>query len=120
MSSGVKVEADYLKSLLQDEVIKRDLIEGDEAKAALQNIRRFSEQLRGKKLSASARTTLRLLLRLRTHLLLSLGQLQTLLSGWNPRKQHRSAISRYRDPSSEAETISLSIQRIALPSTCLV
>jgi hypothetical protein len=33
MSSGVKVEVEYLRSLLQEEVIKRDLIEGDEAKA---------------------------------------------------------------------------------------
>ena len=53
MSSGVKVEADYLKSLLQDEVIKRDLIEGDEAKAALQNIRRLQRAAARKKLAPS-------------------------------------------------------------------
>jgi hypothetical protein len=41
MSAGVKVETDYLKCLLQEEVIKRDLIEGEEAKAALQNVRRL-------------------------------------------------------------------------------
>ena len=52
MSSGVKVEADYLKSLLQDEVIKRDLIEGDEAKAALQNIRRLQRAAARKKAGA--------------------------------------------------------------------
>ena len=41
MSSGVKVEVDYLRSLLREEVLKRDLVDGDEAKAALQNIKRL-------------------------------------------------------------------------------
>jgi type I restriction and modification enzyme subunit R-like protein len=49
MSSGVKVEVEYLKALLQEEVIKRDLIEGDEAKAALQNIRRLQRAATRKK-----------------------------------------------------------------------
>jgi hypothetical protein len=35
--------------LLQDEVIKRELIEGDEAKAALQNIRRLQRAATRKK-----------------------------------------------------------------------
>ena len=52
MSSGVKVEVDYLRSLLQEEVIKRDLIEGDEAKAALQNIRRLQRAATRKKVPA--------------------------------------------------------------------
>ena len=49
MSSGVKVETEYLKSLLRDEVIKRDLIEGEEAKAAVQNIRRLQKAATKKK-----------------------------------------------------------------------
>jgi hypothetical protein len=52
MSSGVKVEVEYLRSLLQEEVIKRDLIEGDEAKAALQNIRRLQRAATRKKSAA--------------------------------------------------------------------
>jgi hypothetical protein len=52
MSSGVKVEVEYLRSLLQEEVIKRDLIEGDEAKAALQNIRRLQRAATRKKAAA--------------------------------------------------------------------
>jgi hypothetical protein len=52
MSSGVKVEVEYLRSLLQEEVIKRDLIEGDEAKAALQNIRRLQRAATRKKTAA--------------------------------------------------------------------
>jgi hypothetical protein len=55
MSSGVKVEVEYLRSLLQEEVIKRDLIEGDEAKAALQNIRRLQRAATRKK--AATKTT---------------------------------------------------------------
>ena len=49
MSSGVKVEVDYLRSLLREEVLKRDLVDGDEAKAALQNIRRLQRAATRKK-----------------------------------------------------------------------
>jgi Type I restriction enzyme R protein N terminus (HSDR_N) len=49
MSSGVKVEVDYLRSLLRDEVLKRDLVDGDEAKAAGQNIRRLQRAATRKK-----------------------------------------------------------------------
>jgi hypothetical protein len=49
MSSGVKVEVDYLRSLLRDEVLKRDLVDGDEAKAASQNIRRLQRAATRKK-----------------------------------------------------------------------
>ena len=48
MSSGVKVEVDYLRSLLRDEVLKRDLVD-DEAKAAGQNIRRLQRAATRKK-----------------------------------------------------------------------
>jgi hypothetical protein len=53
MSSGVKVEVDYLRSLLREEVLKRDLVDGDEAKAALQNIRRLQRAATRKKSSTS-------------------------------------------------------------------
>jgi hypothetical protein len=49
MSSGVKVEVEYLRSLLRDEVLKRDLVEGDEAKAASQNIKRLRRAATRKK-----------------------------------------------------------------------
>lgn len=52
MSSGVKVEVDYLKSLLREEVIKRDLVDSDEAKVALQNIRRLQRAASRKKAAA--------------------------------------------------------------------
>lgn len=52
MSSGVKVEVDYLKSLLREEVIKRDLVDSDEAKAALQSIRRLQRAATRKKAAA--------------------------------------------------------------------
>lgn len=54
MSSGVKVEVDYLRSLLRDEVLKRDLVEGDEAKAASQNIRRLQRAATRKKSPSKA------------------------------------------------------------------
>jgi hypothetical protein len=49
MSSGVKVEVDYLRTLLRDEVLKRDLVDGDAAKAAGQNIRRLQRAATRKK-----------------------------------------------------------------------
>jgi hypothetical protein len=54
MSSGVKVEVDYLRSLLRDEVLKRDLVDGDEAKAAAQNIRRLQRAATRKKTPGKA------------------------------------------------------------------
>ena len=53
MSSGVKVEVDYLRSLLREEVLKRDVVDGDEAKAALQNIRRLQRAATRKKSPAT-------------------------------------------------------------------
>jgi len=52
MSSGVKVEIDYLRSLLRDEVVKRELIDSDEAKAAVQNIKRLQRAAIRKKAAA--------------------------------------------------------------------
>jgi hypothetical protein len=39
----------YLRSLLRDEVLRRDLVDGDEAKAAGQNIRRLQRAATRKK-----------------------------------------------------------------------
>jgi hypothetical protein len=55
MSSGVRVEVEYLRSLLRDEVLKRDLVDSDEAKAANQNIKRLQRAATRKK-SASRET----------------------------------------------------------------
>src|SRR3954447_5264378 len=49
MSSGVKVEVEYLRSLLREEILKRDLVDGEEAKAALQIIRRLQRAATRKK-----------------------------------------------------------------------
>lgn len=49
MSSGVKVDVEYLRSLLRDEVLKRDLVDSDEAKAANQNIKRLQRAATRKK-----------------------------------------------------------------------
>jgi hypothetical protein len=52
MSSGVKVEVEYLRSLLRDEVLKRDLVDSDEAKAANQNIKRLQRAATRKKITS--------------------------------------------------------------------
>jgi hypothetical protein len=49
MSSGVKVEVEYLRSLLRDDVLKRDLVDSEEAKAANQNIKRLQRAATRKK-----------------------------------------------------------------------
>lgn len=41
LGSGVKVDVEYLRSLLTNEIIKRDLIDSEEAKAAAQNVKRL-------------------------------------------------------------------------------
>ncbi len=41
LGSGVKVEVDYLRTVLATDIIKRELIDSDEAKAAVQNIKRL-------------------------------------------------------------------------------
>lgn len=54
LSSGVRVDIDYLRILLSENVIKRDLIDGDEAVAAVQNIKRLHRSVARKK-SAGAK-----------------------------------------------------------------
>lgn len=41
LSAGVRVDVEYLRGLLSQEVVKRELIDGDEAKAAAQNVRKL-------------------------------------------------------------------------------
>jgi Type I restriction enzyme R protein N terminus (HSDR_N) len=49
LGSGVKVEVPYLRTLLTNEIIKRDLIDSEEAKAAAQNVKRLHRTLSRKK-----------------------------------------------------------------------
>jgi hypothetical protein len=49
LGSGVRVDIDYLRNLLADGVIKRDLIDGDEAIAAAQNVKRLQRSVARKK-----------------------------------------------------------------------
>ena len=41
LGSGVKVDVEYLRDLLTNEIIKRDLIDSEEANAAFQNVKRL-------------------------------------------------------------------------------
>jgi predicted type IV restriction endonuclease len=43
--SGIRVDEDYLVSLLSDEIIKRELVEGEEAKAAQKSVQRMQRSL---------------------------------------------------------------------------
>jgi hypothetical protein len=43
--SGIRVDEEYLETLLADEIIKRELVEGEEAKAAQTSIRRMQRAL---------------------------------------------------------------------------
>lgn len=52
LGSGVKVDVDYLRSLLTNEIIKRDLIDSEEAKAAAQNVKRLQRTASRKKSSS--------------------------------------------------------------------
>lgn len=49
LGSGVRVDIDYLRSLLTSEIIKRDLIDSEEAKAAAQNVKRLQRSAARKK-----------------------------------------------------------------------
>src|SRR5262245_45177029 len=51
LGSGIKVEVDYLRALLTNEIIKRDLIDSEEAKAAFQNVKRLQRTAARKKSS---------------------------------------------------------------------
>jgi hypothetical protein len=41
LGSGIKVDIDYLRALLTNEIVKRDLIDSEEAEAAFQNVKRL-------------------------------------------------------------------------------
>jgi len=43
--SGIRVEPDYLKDLLKNEIVKRELIEGDEAAAAASTVKKMQRAL---------------------------------------------------------------------------
>jgi hypothetical protein len=43
--SGIRVESDYLKDLLKNEIIKRELIEGDDAAAAASTVKKMQRAL---------------------------------------------------------------------------
>lgn len=49
LGSGVKVDVEYLRSLLTNEIIKRDLIDSEDAKAAAQNVKRLQRAASRKK-----------------------------------------------------------------------
>ena len=49
LGSGVKVDIEYLRSLLTNEIIKRDLIDSEEAKAAAQNVKKLQRAAARKK-----------------------------------------------------------------------
>jgi hypothetical protein len=52
LGSGIKVEVDYLRALLTNEIVKRDLIDSEEAKAAVQNVRRLQNRAAARKKSS--------------------------------------------------------------------
>jgi hypothetical protein len=54
LGSGVKVDTDYLRRLLSDEIIKRDLIDGEDAKAAAQNVKRLQRSASRKKVASTS------------------------------------------------------------------
>jgi hypothetical protein len=49
LGSGIKVDVEYLRTLLTNEIIKRDLIDSEEAKAAAQNVKRLQRAASRKK-----------------------------------------------------------------------
>jgi len=51
LGSGVRVEIDYLRAMLSNDIIKRELIDGDEAKAASQNVKRLQRAVARRKVS---------------------------------------------------------------------
>ena len=51
LGSKIKVDIDYLRALLTNEIVKRDLIDSEEAKAAFQNVKRLQRTAARKKSS---------------------------------------------------------------------
>ena len=52
LGSGIKVDNDYLRALLTNEIVKRDLIDSEEAKAASQNVKRLQKKAAARKKSS--------------------------------------------------------------------
>lgn len=52
LGAGVRVDVDYLRLMLSNEIIKRDLLDSDEGKAAAQNVRRLMKSAARKKIAA--------------------------------------------------------------------
>ena len=52
LGSGIKVEVDYLRALLTNEIVKRDLIDSEEAKTAFQNVKRLQKRTAARKKSS--------------------------------------------------------------------
>jgi Type I restriction enzyme R protein N terminus (HSDR_N) len=52
LGSGIKVDVDYLRALLTNEIVKRDLIDSEEAKAAFQNVKRLQKRAAARKKSS--------------------------------------------------------------------
>ncbi len=52
LGSGIKVEVDYLRALLTNEIVKRDLIDSEDAKAAFQNVKRLQKRAAARKKSS--------------------------------------------------------------------
>lgn len=52
LGAGVRVDVDYLRLMLSNEIIKRDLLDSDEGKAAAQNVRRLMKSAARKKSAA--------------------------------------------------------------------
>jgi hypothetical protein len=52
LGSGIKIDNDYLRALLTNEIVKRDLIDSEEAKAASQNVKRLQKKAAARKKSS--------------------------------------------------------------------
>jgi len=51
LGSGIRVDVDYLKAMLSSDIIKRELIDSDEARVAAQNLRRLQRGVARRKVS---------------------------------------------------------------------
>lgn len=54
LGSGVRVDVDYLRAMLSNDIIKRELIDGEEAKAAAQTVKRLQRAIVRRKASEKA------------------------------------------------------------------
>jgi hypothetical protein len=51
--SGVKVELEYLRTLLSDEVVKRELVDGDEANSACAFVKKLQRRVSAKRVGSA-------------------------------------------------------------------